>query len=295
MSLSPFNYMLRYRSMKVPLADGTAIYNVDVHEYRNAKDYYQGTDDISSDHDVDAGMGAFKKLKNAIIKRGEKLGSLKYRCSFPGGVNGQPSNLTHIEEVHLRDLELCFAGKGSPQQVQQTLRLGQAFGFILREEASMRRYVEKYLGIDCSGFVTNYLRNEGGLDLHPAQVNSTKYRSLGSAVTTLAGVQKKDVIAWATTNHVAIIDTEDFIEVRGAQNALESFYCRVIESTGADAIHGDKHSDGLMATYYLVLPPDKHGLFSVARSAGWELAGKKWDAQEWHQKHTFKVHIRRLL
>jgi hypothetical protein len=280
--------------MKVPLVDGTAIYNVDVHEYRNAKDYYQGTDDISSDHDVTHGMGAFHRLKNAIIKHSQKLGSLKYRCSFAVGTNGQVGP-PYVEEVHLHDLELCFAGKGSPEQIQQVLRLAQGFGLIGREDALMTRYVEKNLGIDCSGFVSNYLRNVGGLDIHPDKVNSVKYRSLGTPVPSLAAVKGCDVIAFATTNHVAIIDSSPIAYDRDSALAVQSVYCYVVESTGADAVSGDKHTDGLMGTYYYILPPDKHGHFSVARSHGWEMAHGKWDDHENHQKQTFKVHLRRLL
>jgi hypothetical protein len=295
MAMSPSDFMMEYRSMTVPLIDGTAIYNVDVHEYRNAKDYYQGTDDISSDHDVADGMGAFKKLKNAIIRGSKKLGSLKYRCTLDIGVNGQPAKRTHTEDVDLREFELCFAGKGSPQQLQQVLRLAQAYGFIRPEEASMKRYVTKYLGIDCSGFVSNYLRVVGGLDIHPAKVNSIAYRSLGKQVKSLAEVQGRDVVAWAGTNHVAIIDSAAFHYNRDAKQALQSFYCLVVESTGADATQGDVHSDGLMCTYYMIMPADQHSIFTIARSLGWEQAGGAWKESQDRQKKTFKAHIRRLL
>jgi hypothetical protein len=296
MALSAYEYMLQYRMMKVPLIDGTAIYDVDVHEYRNAADYFSktGSDSISSDHDVDQGMAAYQKLKNAIIKNSQKLGSLKYRCSFEVGSNGQ-AKTTFVEEVDLAQLMACYIGKGSPQEVQQALRLAQAFGFIKRDVASMKTYVEKNLGIDCSGFVTNYLQKVHGLALKPSEVNSIKYRSLGSKVASLDDVSGDDVIAWAGTNHVAIINTSEFAYNYDDKQNLKSLYCFVIESTGADAISGDVHSDGLMGTYYFVLPPDKNGIFKVARSTGWEQAGGKWNDDQWSQKKTWKVHIRRLL
>ena len=294
MSLSPYDFMLQYRMMKVPLIDGTAIYNVDVHEYRNAADYFLGSDSISSDHDVDQGMAAYNKLKNLIIKKSEKLGSMKYRCSFELGSNGQPKT-PFVEEVDLKQLMLCYVGKGSPEDCKQALRLAQAFGFIEPNVASMGRYVEKYLGIDCSGFVTNYLRTQHGLDLKPNEVNSTKYRSLGSKVSALSDVKGLDVMAWANTNHVAIINSSEFANNYDTKNSLESFYCFVLESTGADAVAGDKHTDGLMGTYYVILPPDKQGLFSVCRSVGWEKAGGKWNKDQMSQKKTWKVHIRRLV
>jgi hypothetical protein len=294
MSIKPSEFMAQYRAMTVPLIDGTSIYNIDVHEYRNAKDYYQKTDDISPDHDVFDGMGAFAKLKNAIIKHGKKIGSFKYRCTLEIS-SGQLANRTFQEEVNLRKLEMCFAGKGSPLQVQKALRLAQAFGFIRHEQASMSRYVTKYLGIDCSGFVSNYLSVVCGLPFDPAKFNAVSYRTQGTAVASLTDVKACDVMSWATTNHVAIIDNANFHFVRNNKQEIQAFYCLVVESTGSNLTKGNVHTDGLVCTYYLILPPDAQGRFSIARSLGWEQAKGTWSEDQARQKETHLVHIRRIV
>jgi hypothetical protein len=48
-----------------------------------------------------------------------------------------------------------FFGKGSPEEAQITLQLADRFGLV--KEHNVQSYCDKYLGLDCSGFVGNYL------------------------------------------------------------------------------------------------------------------------------------------
>lgn len=292
--MSPYDFMQQYRKMSVRLIDGTVLNNIDVHEYRNAKDYYTNTDSISDEHDVEAGMGAFKKLKNAVLKNGKKLGSKLYRCTFQVASSKPGQATTHFEDVALNRLEACYAGKGSPRAIQQALRLAQAYGFINASADSMNRYVTKYMGIDCSGFVTNYLRHLGRKDMDPGKINSTAYRTLGTRITALNKVRAGDVMAWTDTNHVGVIDTDDFEVNLGPQKSVASITCDFVESTGADAVHGDSHSDGLMCTTYEILSVKPTGVFQVSRATGWEAAGQAWNKRSDHQTKKWNVVINRI-
>ena len=292
--MSPYDFMMEYRAMDVRLIDGTVLYGIDVHEYRNAKDYYTNTDSISDDHDVDAGMGAFKKLKNAILKNGKKLGSKIYRCTFPLQSSGSGQGMSHTEDVALNKLEGCYAGKGSPEMTQTALRLAQAYGFIQPTATSMNQYVTKYMGIDCSGFVTNYLRQRGRDDMDPGQINSVAYRTLGTRITSLDKVRGGDIMAWTDTNHVGVIDTEDFEVNHDEKKGVPPIVCDFVESTGADATKGDKHSDGLMCTTYSILSVGKNHVFQVSRADGWEQAGLAWDKAQGHQRKQWNVLINRI-
>ncbi|HLK65301.1 MAG TPA: hypothetical protein VKU19_17800 [Bryobacteraceae bacterium] len=49
----------------------------------------------------------------------------------------------------------CFLGKGSPEACQVVLQLAHHWG--LTDEAHLQDYVDKWLGVDCNGFVGNYL------------------------------------------------------------------------------------------------------------------------------------------
>jgi hypothetical protein len=55
-----------------------------------------------------------------------------------------------------------FFGKGNPEEAQITLQLADRFGLL--RGGTMQAYCDKYLGLDCNGFVGNYLvhgRREG--------------------------------------------------------------------------------------------------------------------------------------
>ena len=48
-----------------------------------------------------------------------------------------------------------FFGKGTPEEAQITLQLAARFGLL--EGGTVQAYCDKYLGLDCNGFVGNYL------------------------------------------------------------------------------------------------------------------------------------------
>ncbi len=69
-------------------------------------------------------------------------------------VDGQPVEFATIQEMLFHVLRPFF-GKGSPQQCQLVLHLAVLLG--LKQPFELQAYADANLGIDCNGFVGNYL------------------------------------------------------------------------------------------------------------------------------------------
>jgi hypothetical protein len=139
--MSPVNYAQRYWGLDVPLSDGP--FRVNVHQYRLR----------TPDAEKDALFGALKEhfRTNQKSNPGWKL---------PLTVNGQPADFSGTGEMIHRVVNPFF-GKGSPEDCQIVLQL--AVLLRKRTKADLQRYCDDYLGLDCNGFVGNFLfRVRGG-------------------------------------------------------------------------------------------------------------------------------------
>ncbi|HEX4808155.1 MAG TPA: hypothetical protein VH325_04455 [Bryobacteraceae bacterium] len=87
-----------------------------------------------------------------------KLKALPSRFKFPSGDPSMDPN----EPFYFMSLRRAFLGKGSPDEISDTLRLAVRAGRIGPKGAAANcvAYVKKFIGIDCNAFQGNYL----GLD-----------------------------------------------------------------------------------------------------------------------------------
>lgn len=265
--MTPLAFYWEYRDLFVTTLDGITHFGIDVHEYRNAKDYYQGTTDISADHDIEAGMDiAYAALSRKIRKHGTKISRGTYRLRFPiEGLTGAAGTVVHEEIVKTTEIVQVYHGKGSPDQIRQALRLAAAFGLVASTAAAMNAYCTDYVGIDCSGFVGNYLRHEGSTQFGP----STPAKSFAPAnlrLSSLDQIEDRCVLNWKNVGHVAIID--QVVAKRPGNGTVTEVECIVCESTGSSLIPGDVHTDGMNCTTYLVKSVDAHKVFKVKRGIG---------------------------
>src|SRR5882724_8229550 len=78
--ITPLDYYRMYRQMTVDLVEGTHIFNVDVHEYRNAKGFWSpGGSSLSADFHVDDGMTqGWPKLQAKIKQHGSHQGGKRF-------------------------------------------------------------------------------------------------------------------------------------------------------------------------------------------------------------------------
>ncbi len=129
-------------------------------------------------------------------------------------------------------------GKGAPQDYELALEWAVRSGKVRTpNQASLQTYCDQHLGIDCSGFVTNYLIACGKKSYSIQTVRNTgaaSYYSMAKAVNNPEAIRRGDLLVWMSGNsvkripagHVAVVETFSPVS-RGGGNM------RVVESTGA--------------------------------------------------------------
>ncbi|MBR0800721.1 hypothetical protein JQ615_35705 [Bradyrhizobium jicamae] len=138
--MTPWEYASRYLPVQVPRSQGLAeIYPIDISHYHlgaptAAKDQILGA---MSDH------FASNQRKNA-----------SYRLTLR--VNGLPVEFASRDEL-IPSLN-AFWGKGTPEDCQIVLHLALTLGGIKPNQ--LQSWADTNLGLDCNGFVGNYLFHE---------------------------------------------------------------------------------------------------------------------------------------
>lgn len=128
-------------------------------------------------------------------------------------------------------------GKGAPQDYQLALEWAVRSGKIPNvNQATLQTYCDDHLGIDCSGFVTNYLVACGKRTYSANLVRNTSaasYFSAAGAVNDPSQVRQGDLLVWMNGNtvktnpgHVAVVESY-VAQSRPGGNM------RVVEATGA--------------------------------------------------------------
>ena len=130
-------------------------------------------------------------------------------------------------------------GKGAPQDYQFALEWAVRSRKIANvSTATLQTYCDDHLGIDCSGFVTNYLVACGKRTYSSHLLRNTSaasYFNAGVPINDPLQVRQGDVLVWMDGNavksnpgHVAVV--ESFVAQRRVDGNM-----RVVEATGAPA------------------------------------------------------------
>jgi hypothetical protein len=311
--LTPFGFYSVYRDLDVALANGLHVYGLDVHEYRNARTYWAkrapgAAPPARNDWDIFDGMNGgwyplWSLIQKATIKKVGKRGLVvAAQVSDPVADPGPVIQIEEIEDWY--DLLRVFEGKGSPDAIRQALRLAHLLGLIGVKgtpEGDMKRWCRDFIGLDCNGFVGNYLRHCGVAAPGASLFDTPETRPIGFAPTgkrlsKIGEVGASDILVWTNDSHIAIIDTIDstVLDDKGAPTGLLVWVC---ESTGGRTVSGDVHTDGLLHTQYVIKSVGRDGVFQVARAKGWEKSGllSKLKDGSYAQGWTEGVFISRLL
>ncbi|MGE3817945.1 MAG: hypothetical protein AB7I30_00775 [Isosphaeraceae bacterium] len=131
-------------------------------------------------------------------------------------------------------------GKGEPRDYELALEWAVRSGKIPNaNQASIQLYCDEHLGIDCSGFVTNYLiANKLRSDTSEARRNTgaASYFNASRAVNDPNAIRQGDLLVWMTAansvmtspaGHVAVVESHV------AQSRIGG-NLRVVEATGAE-------------------------------------------------------------
>lgn len=128
-------------------------------------------------------------------------------------------------------------GKGAPQDYELALEWAVRSNRVPNlSQVTLQTYCDDHLGIDCSGFVTNYLAACGKRTYSSNTVRNTSaasYFNAASAVNDSTQVRQGDLLVWMDGNsvkrnpgHVAVV--ESYVAQSRAGGNM-----RVVEATGA--------------------------------------------------------------
>ena len=159
-------------------------------------------------------------------------------------------------------IQTAGMGKGAPGDYQLALEWAVRSGHLANPSSqTLQAYCDGYMGIDCSGFATNYLAASGKRTYSSTLVRNTSaqsYYNVTDAVNDVAQVKQGDLLVWMKGNlplahpgHVAVVQA--MVPLSSASGNL-----RVVEATGAA---GAKPK--LLDSWYLiekVIPPDDKAL-----------------------------------
>jgi len=128
-------------------------------------------------------------------------------------------------------------GKGAPQDYELAMEWAVRSSKIPTvTQATLQTYFDDHLGIDCSGFVTNYLIACGKMTYSHTVVRNTgaaSYYNTAKAVNDPTQVQRGDLLVWMNGNsvkrnpgHIAVVESY-------AAQSRTGGNMRVVEATGA--------------------------------------------------------------
>lgn len=132
---SPVEYANLYRNMTVNFDDGATTVGI--------KSYHEGVWDQDADKLIDSVVDDFNthKKKNPAY-------------SLTLKINGSPVIFREVSVLR-RCIQYACEGKGSPEDCQVAAQMA-----VLRKKttkANLQQYCDDHMGLDCTGFVGNYL------------------------------------------------------------------------------------------------------------------------------------------
>ena len=132
---SPLVYKQRYENLPVMLENGNTV-TVSVHKYVNAG--------LAQFHNPAARDAFLTKLNSAGV-------DIELRVDSGHGLQSVDASVLHNVPLFAR---YVFAGKGAPEHCQIVLQLANHWNLAPQ---GLQAYADASLGLDCNGFVGNYL------------------------------------------------------------------------------------------------------------------------------------------
>ncbi len=162
------------------------------------------------------------------------------------------------------------SGKGSPEEIANALHLIAKYKlfdkkFATDPAAGVRDYCDKYIGLDCNGFVGNYARATGRTKTPDTPIG--EYAPKSALRSRIEDVQPDDVMVWPDHGHITVIHSID--PVTTGPDGKPARDCVVVESTAANPSGGTltKHG-GLQHSTYSIRSVGKDKIFHVERPKG---------------------------
>ncbi len=185
--MTPLEYMLLYLCLPVKLENGeSGVANIDM--YLN--------------HGIQPRSGVAWSAGDQLL--GEMAQETKTATnSHQFTISGLP-----IKAINIRR---TFMGKGSPQNNKEAIWLAHRYGYIMnanRKRAGAKtllQYTRTYMGLDCNGFVGNYLAQDHNTSIEV-------YGDPANRLTDVKDIQKGTCLVWVPAGggqfpHIAIVNS----------------------------------------------------------------------------------------
>jgi hypothetical protein len=185
---------------------------------------------------------------------------------------GKAVHLANVEVLRgVRDTLMgVHSGKGSPEEIAIALHLVARYKLYDKIYASdpaagVRDYCDKYIGLDCNGFVGNYARATGRAKVPNTPIGS--YAPDKVRRTRIEDVKADDVLVWPDNGHIAVIHSIDSLTT--GSDGKPARDCVVVESTAGNPSGGSKTKNGgLQHSTYSIRAVGKDKIFQVERPKG---------------------------
>jgi CHAP domain len=206
---TPVAFMTQYRNLKVPVVIDDAVagvcrmgnYSVQLRKYF-MMDWDDGTEE---------------------------------RRDFNAVTRGSKSDVWF--QANKERIKTAAMGKGAPQDYELALEWAVRSNKIPTvTQATIQTYFDEHLGIDCSGFVTNYLCANGKKAYSSNTVRNTgaaSYFDAAKAINDSTQVRQGDLLVWMDGNnvkrspgHIAVVESY-------VPQCMVGGNMRVVEATGA--------------------------------------------------------------
>lgn len=181
----------------------------------------------------------------------------RYLCNLPqyGGIGDSPvfwqsiliaakAGKIFYREDQLAGASQCFWGKGTPDDVAHALRVVedvalampnhpalQPFRDVLSGDDRVAKVCEKYIGLDCNGFIGNFGK-ENGLPSADPNLVPNLWANVGPRNewrSSVDQIKPLDVLIWPAGAHIAIIDS-----IQGSQFTI----CQATGGSGPQTSSG---------------------------------------------------------
>ena len=193
--LTPLGMLLRYWNLKVPTLEGTA--SIMVNSYKCSTPAFGGT--VNEEKIKDAFIGVSKKK---IID--EAGGAHAYVDAFVGKASPETFERVLALVYQYREAFVSAYGKSHVEPYKTCAKI---LSEDARAERILQTFCDKYMGLDCNGFVGNFVSKvDHSLKL---KGNSIQYEFFPKKTALRASadeVQAKDLIIWSNFQHIASID-----------------------------------------------------------------------------------------
>jgi hypothetical protein len=146
-------------------------------------------------------------------------------------------------------------GKGAPHDYELALEwVARSRKVPTLDQPSLQTYCDTHLGIDCSGFATNYLiangRKPDSVDTQ-RNTSAASYFSAGRAVNDPSQVRQGDVLVWMTGNVVKTNPGHVMVVNSYAPRSTPGGNMQIVEATGASAAN-PKLTDSMYAVEQII-------------------------------------------